>query len=388
MVSAVRRGATMREVARRFGVTLRTVQRWVRRATGRRLDRVDWADRPSGARPSPRRTAVAVEQAVLELRRELRESSLLGEYGAAAVRAALSARGGIEAVPSERTVARILVRHGAVDRGDRVRRPAPPPGWHLPTVAAGAAELDSFDVIEDLKLAGGPLFDVLTAVSVRGGLPGAWPLERATTDAILPCLAAHWQVHGCPAYAQFDNDTRFQGAHTRADIFGRVIRFCLQLGVTPVFAPPYEFGLQNAVEHFNGLFAAKVWRRAHFTSVAECAAHAARYVAALRARRAGRLAEAPPRAPWPVAWEFRPQTLPAGVVVFIRRASVTGHLTILGRNWSVGVPWAGRLVRAEVDLGAGEVRCVGLRRRAPDAQPLLAVLRYRYPRADLEPDAT
>jgi len=53
---------------------------------------------------------------------------------------------------------------------------------------------------------------------------------------------------------------------TRADIFGRVIRFCLQLGVTPVFAPPYEFGLQNAVEHFNGLFAAKVWRRAHFTS--------------------------------------------------------------------------------------------------------------------------
>src|SRR6187551_503745 len=108
MVSAVRRGATMREVARRFGVTLRTVQRWVRRATGRRLDRVDWADRPSGARPSPRRTAVAVEQAVLELRRELRESSLLGEYGAAAVRAALRAalraRGGIEAVPSERTV--------------------------------------------------------------------------------------------------------------------------------------------------------------------------------------------------------------------------------------------------------------------------------------------
>jgi hypothetical protein len=222
---------------------------------------------------------------------------------------------------------------------------------------------------------------------VRGGLPGAWPLERATTDAILPCLAAHWQAHGCPAYAQFDNDTRFQGAHTRADIFGRVIRFCLQLGVTPVFAPPYEFGLQNAVEHFNGLFTAKVWRRAHFTSVAECAAHAARYVAALRARRAGRLAEAPPRAPWPAAWEFRPHALPAGVVVFIRRASPAGRLTMLGRDWAVGAAWAGRLVRVEVDLGAGEVRCVGLRRRAPDAQPLLAVLPYRYPRADLEPDA-
>jgi len=36
MVNAVRRGVTMREVARRFGVTLRTVQRWVRRATSAR----------------------------------------------------------------------------------------------------------------------------------------------------------------------------------------------------------------------------------------------------------------------------------------------------------------------------------------------------------------
>ena len=30
------------------------------------------------------------------------------------------------------------------------------PGWYLPAVAAGEAELDSFDLIEELKIANGP----------------------------------------------------------------------------------------------------------------------------------------------------------------------------------------------------------------------------------------
>ena len=50
MVAAVRRGTPMREVARRFGVALATVQLWVARAGGPRLDRVDWSDRPDGPR--------------------------------------------------------------------------------------------------------------------------------------------------------------------------------------------------------------------------------------------------------------------------------------------------------------------------------------------------
>jgi len=383
MVAAVRRGIGQREVARRCHVALCTVQRWVTRAAGRRLDRVDWRDRPSGARPSPRRTAAAVEGAVLALRRELREASVLGEYGARAIREALPERAGPGPLPAVRTVARILVRHGAVDRGARVRRPAPPPGWHLPAVARGAAEVDCFDVLEDLKLEGGPLFDVLTGVSVRGGLPAAWPLAGATTDAILPCLAGHWRMYGRPAYAQFDNDTRFQGAHTRADVFGRVVRFCLQLGVTPVFTPPYEFGLQNAVEHFNGLYAAKVWRRRRFASLAECTAYTELYLQARRTRLAARIAEAPPRAPWPPRWVFDPRALRPGVVIFVRRASAGGRVAMLGHEWRVGRTWGGRLVRAEVDLGDGVVRCVGLRRRAPDVQPLLAEWPYRYPRADL-----
>lgn len=381
MVLAVRRGDSLRAVARRFGVTLRTVQRWVQRAGRQRLDRVAWSDRPVGVHRSRQRTPLRVEREILATRRRLCERSILGEYGAAAIRRELVAGG--HHPPTVRTIGRILERHGAVDRSARVRHPAPPPGWHLPAVSEGIAEVDLVDVIEDLKVKAGPLIDVLTSVSLRGGLPGAWPLPSATTTAILPCLTAHWRTYGRPHYAQFDNDMRFQGPHHRADAFGRVVRFCLQLGVTPVFVPPYEFGLQNAIERFNGLFTAKVWQRFSFASLAALRAHTARYLIARCDRVASRLTAAPPRATWPRGWAFHPERLPAGEVIFIRRTSTAGRLTLLGHDWLVDRAWCQRLVRAEVDLRVGQIRCVALRRRDPTAQATLAVLPYNYPRNDL-----
>lgn len=382
MVLAVRRGTSLREVARRFGVTLHTVQRWVARAGGTRLDRVNWCDQPRGARTSPKRTPPAVERAILELRRELREESALGEYGADAIQRSLIERR-CRDVPAVRTIGPVLARHGAVDHAGRVRRPSPPPGWHLPAVVCGETELDLFDVIEDFKIAGGPLLDVFTGVSLKGGLPGAWPLASASTVAILSCLRAHWQTYGRPGYAQFDNDTRFQGPHQYSDVFGRVVRFCLQLGVTPVFVPPREFGLQNAIENFNGLYTAKVWRRFHFASLAEFMAQSEQYLDARRTRLAARIAQAPARLPWPAEWEFSPRALPAAKIIFVRRTSAGGRLTLLGHEWMVDPHWCHRLVRAELDLSAGEVYCTALRRRDPDAQPLLAILPYHYSRHDL-----
>lgn len=382
MVLAVRRGTSLREVARRFGVTLHTVQRWVARADGNRLDRVDWCDQPRGARTSASRTPAAVERLILELRRELREESVLGEYGAEAIQRSLIERGCRE-VPAVRTIGRVLARHGAVDHAGRVRRTSPPPGWHLPMVARGESELDLFDFIEDLKIEGGPLLDVFTGISLRGGLPGAWPLATASTMAILSCLTVHWRTYGRPGYAQFDNDTRFQGPRHYVDVFGRVVRFCLQLGVTPVFVPPREFGLQNAIENFNGLYTAKVWRRFHFASLAELMARSERYLDARRTRLAGRITQAPARTPWDADWEFSPRELPPAKVVFIRRTSAAGRLNFLGHEWLVDRHWCHRLVRAEVDLSTGKIHCMALRRREPDAQPLLAVLPYHYSRHDL-----
>lgn len=372
MVTAVRQGASLRSVARRFGVGLRTVQRWVARAGDERLDRVDWSDR-SRAPHRTRRTDAALEDEILTVRRTLREESVLGEYGAAAIHRALSARRDEERspLPALRTIGRILERRGALDARRRVRRPAPPAGWYLPAVAARRAELDSFDVIEGLRLKGGRDLEVLTGISLHGALAAAWPEPVVTMSSTLAALEAHWRAQGLPGYAQFDNDTRFHGSHGYTDLFGRLVRLAMSLGVIPVFAPPRETGFQAAVESFNGRWQAKVWARVWVDSLAELQAHSGRYIAASRERSAVRIEAAPQRTPFPADWRFEPKKEPGGSVIYLRRTSERGAAGLLGRTFEVDRQWPYRLVRAEVDLAAGLIRFFALRRRDPTDQPLL-----------------
>jgi hypothetical protein len=153
MVAAVRAGASMRSVARAQDVSLSTVQWWLRRAGRRPLDEVDWSDHT----PIPgrtRRTQSTVEDVVQVARRELKETSDLGEYGARAIHREPAARGH-GGVPAVRTIGRILERRGALDGRRRLRRPPPPPGSYLPACGEGRTELDSFDTVEGLTLEGG-----------------------------------------------------------------------------------------------------------------------------------------------------------------------------------------------------------------------------------------
>lgn len=377
MVRAVRRGVALRAVARTHHVSLSTVQRWVHRAGTSRLDRVDWEDQ-SHATTAPGRTAVALEDRVVTLRQELRATSDLGDYGAAAIRRTL-VDGGEPASPAIRTIHRILERRGALDAQRRIRRPAPPPGWHLPDVAAGHAELDSFDFVEGLVIQGGLHVEVLNGISLHGGLIGSWPGAIFTAAATMGTLLTHWRAVGLPAYAQFDNDTRFQGPHQHRDVVSRVMRLCLSLGVTPVFAPPREHGFQNAIENVNGRWQQKVWSRFHHDSLAALHACSDRFVAATRLCRAKRIAAAPSRRPIPPAWRLDLQGRPRGRLVFLRRTNEVGAVTVLGHTYPLDSLWPHRLVRCDLDLDAGCLQFYRLRRRQPDDQPLIRETRYELP---------
>lgn len=374
----------MRAVARRFGVALSTVQFWVHRARGKRLDRVDWSDRPSGPKASPNRTPAAMEALLVEARRRLKDESPLGEYGAAAVRATLLADG-VVGVPSVRTIGRVFERHGLLDARRRVRRKAPPTGWYLADVADGRAALDSFDVVQGLKIKDGPLVEVFNGVSLHGGLVASWPVKASVTaKTVVAALTEHWQAWGLPDYAQFDNDTLFQGPHQHRDVVGRVMRLCLSLGVVPVFAPVSEHGFQAAIEGYNGLWQAKVWSRFQHASLDGLAARSAAYVTAHRRRTAARRAAAPTRRLVPEGWELdlqrHPGDYPGGRLVYLRRTDHEGRVCCLGRQFAVNEQWAHRLVRCEVLLDAGRLAIYRLRRSDPVAQPLLREHDYALPR--------
>lgn len=372
---AVRAGRKPVEVAREFGVSRQLLRRWVRRAEGQRLDRVNWSDRPVGRRRAPNRTAPEVEALVTGKRIELQDRSILGEHGDRAIHDALVESGHPD-VPSIRTIARILERSGVLDRGRRVRRPAPPRGWYLPDVARGRAELDSFDVVEGLTCLGDSRYEVLTGLSLRGRLASAWPMKLARVPTISECLLERWRQWGLPEYAQFDNDARFHGAYFEPDTVGRVTRLCLSLGVAVVFAVPREHGIQSGIEAFNGLWQRKVRARFRLMSLRAVRAHSDRYIEAHRARHADTTV---PRRPFPIRKTIDLRAPIRGRIVYLRRADDHGKVRVLGRTFAVDRGWAHRLVRSEIDLDRGEIRFVGLRRVEPQDQPLLRVTPHRIP---------
>ena len=375
MVAAVRGGRSQHEVAQEFHVSQSTVHYWVRHAHGRRLDRVDWHDRPHTTRTSSR-TDSTIEDLVLTVRTELERDSDLGFHGADRIHEILQNRP-VEPLPSVRTINRILERRGVLDSRKRPRRPAPPPGWHLPEVASKQQELDSFDVVEGLVIKDGPQVEVLNGVSLHGGLAASWPvLASVTAKLVVESLIGHWQAFGLPGYAQFDNDTIFQGTHAHPDVIGRVSRLCLSLGVVPVFVVPHEFGFQSMIENYNGTWQAKVWARFEHGSLLDLQGHSRRYVAALRRHRSERIESAPQRRAFPTGWHLDLQARPQGRIMYLRRTSAVGTVEVLGRAFEVDPHWRNRLVRVEVDLDEDTIRIYRLRRREPKDQPLLKELQH------------
>lgn len=364
----------MRAVTIKHRVSLGQVHYWVARAAGKRLDRVDFSDRAPGCETAWNRIEPSVEQRVVELRTMLR-SSILGEYGAQAIREALQAEGASR-LPSIASINRVLGRQGLLEGTGRQRRRAPPKGWYLPDLSAAQAELDSFDFIEDLKIAGGPLISVLTATSVHGGLVDAWPMEHASAKAVVEQLLGRWQHAGLPHYAQFDNGTQFQGAHQWPDTIGRVSRLCLALRIVPVFAPPREHGFQNTIEGLNGLWQAKVWQRYQVADLATLQALSAHYVAAHRARNVRRRDTAPARRSFPDHFKFDVNAPLEGRMIFLRRSNDAAQVSVLGHSYPLPAHWKHRLTRCEVDLDESCIRFFGLRRRDPADQPLLSTVRY------------
>jgi len=376
MVQMVRQGLSPRMVARHFHVSLHTVQRWVLRAQGQRLDRVDWTDH-SHKPQRTRRISTASENRVLQARKQLQQSPL-GEVGAGAIHRFLQDDKEF-VVPSVRTINRVLGRHGVLDGRVRSRRPPPPQGWYLPDLAAKAAELDTFDVVEGLYLPKGKEVQILTGLSLHGHFAASWPHYSIVADTILEALLMHWRAIGLPGYAQFDNDTRFQGPHNFPDTLGRVVRLCLALDVVPVFAPPRETGFQAAIESFNGLWQKKVWLRFLPASLGALRKRSSNYIGASHLRHQQSIQSAPPRRPFPAAWQLNLQKRPQGRMVFVRRTNDHGQIEVLGHTLLVDAHWTHRLVRAEVHFQEAKIRMFSLRRSQPAAQPQLNEHAYQFP---------
>src|SRR5687767_11726836 len=125
MVRRVRTGVGLREVARQFGVSVSVVSRWVTHSAGQRLDRCSFSDSKRGR--AWNRIESDIERRILQTRAQLRELSVLGEYGADAIQrtlheelpAVLVSRASINRVLRRRGTAHTPVRIGCPDAHGR-----------------------------------------------------------------------------------------------------------------------------------------------------------------------------------------------------------------------------------------------------------------------------
>jgi hypothetical protein len=207
----------------------------------------------------------------------------------------------------------------------------------------------------------------------------SWPADRITSKYTVEALISHWKNYGLPAYAQFDNDTRFQGNHSIPDTVGRVTRLCLSLAVAPVFVVPAEQGFQASIEAFNGRWQAKVWSRFHHDSLADLQERSVQYVSAYHNRAAVRLEAAPPRRPFPASWELDLQAPLRGRIVYLRRTTERGDVELMGHRFVADPHWSHRLVRAEIDLDAQKIVFYALRRSDPHNHFVLKEVQHALP---------
>jgi hypothetical protein len=211
-------------------------------------------------------------------------------------------------------------------------------------------------------------------------LVASWPIGTpVTAEMTRESLVGHWRDVGLPGYAQFDNDTIFQGTHRYPDTVGRVIRLCLSLDVVPVFVPPRETGFQAMIESYNNWWQAKVWSRFEHRDLVDLQGHSQKYVTALRKQRAARIEAAPDRRAFPTDWKLNLKKRPSGRLVYLRRSNPNSEVTVLGQTWDLGQVWPNRLVRCEVDLDKDKIRCFTLRRKEPTSQPQILEVDYRLP---------
>jgi transposase len=374
MVAAYRAGGSLREVAKNFGETKSTVQRWVAFAHGKRFDRIDFHDKKSGPKKPKNKSTAKLEKRVRQLRKHLKEKSVLGHYGADAIRDEMLRRGDRD-VPTTRTIGNILKRNGMLDSRTRVRRPAPPPGWYLPGLQQRKHELDSFDIIEGLYLHGGQEVQFLNGISLHGKLLHSMAMGAVTAENTVLALIEHWKQFGLPRYVQFDNDMVFQGPR-KPNAIGKVIRLCLSLKVIPVFATPYEQGFQGKIERFNRELQEKFWRRKQFKNIKEIERRLAEYVQAHRLAHQAEIVTAPGRRPFPKRWQRDDAKSSRGKMIYLRRTDGSGRVRFLEREFLVSKHWINRLVRAEVDLDEGKVHFFALRRAEWKSQRLLKTMKF------------
>lgn len=307
-----------------------------------------------------------LERAILSIRRRLQAhatpATRYGLIGGTAIRAELKALG-IRPLPAARTIERVLQRHGLT--APRIRLAPLLPRQEYPGPQARASnQLHEVDLVGPVYLKGSRRRYYIWVG--KDAFDGAVCLRLAGSrrmDEVLGFLGECWKDLGLPAQVQLDNARELSGWGPAARHLSRVIRLGLRFGVAPVFIPKAEPQFNGGVENFNGWFQPRLFDR-RYTRPGDLRRELARLQEAVNTqhvhprlggqtpaqhRRGLRLRKLPASFVVPT----KRQKLATGRVIFIRRVSPAGTVSVLSQSYGVGKRHRGLYLRLVIDTGRG-----------------------------------
>ena len=378
-------GATVTDVARRYGVARQTVHGWLRRYVnqGGLAGLVDRSSRPQVC---PHQMSAVVEARVVRLRREhpaWGPSRIVWQFE----------RDGIDPVPGRSSVYRALVRHGLVEAKKRKRRREDYRRWER----GRAMELWQMDVVGRVHLADGLEVKVVTGIDDHSRfVVSAKVVARATARPVCQALSEALARYGIPGQILTDNGKVFTarfGTGPGPVLFDRI---CADNSIKHLLTAPYSPTTTGKVERLHKTMRAEFFtpKDRAFATIPElqealdawvgeyntarphqsCGGRPPieRFRLANRSITADTTAAAGPPPAARVAGNR-----PAGVS---RRVNAAGKISLAGFSYHVGASYAGEPVEVVVAKGLVDILHAGVV-VATHAQRLRADQADRVPRA-------
>jgi transposase InsO family protein len=202
-------GAQKAEVARRYGVSRKTVHEWVGKYEAGGL--AGLADRSHRPHHHPWQISAEVEAAICELRRNH------PRWGPRRLGHEL-ARAGISPVPSRSSIYRTLARHGLVTAATRKRARSDYVRWERPE----SMQLWQLDIMGSVMITDPTTVDGVREVKLVSGIDDhsrycviATVAERGTSRAVCTAFLAALARFGVPEQVLTDNGVQFTGKYLR-----------------------------------------------------------------------------------------------------------------------------------------------------------------------------
>ena len=222
------------------------VYKWVERYEASSAE-TDWrAEQTRAPHNNSRQLSKEVVEAVKLARLHLYNQGLF--CGAQAVSWELADLG-LSAIPSLRTINRIISREGLTNR--RTGRYEAKGKKYPQLETQRPNQVHQSDYVGPCYLRGPVRFYSLNSVDLATGRCAVTPvLSKAGQDTV-DAIWSNWCRLGIPEQQQVDNEAVFYGSRRHPRGMGILIRLCLENGVEPWFIPQAEPWRNGVIEKFN-----------------------------------------------------------------------------------------------------------------------------------------